>query len=452
MKINRDKYRQRSIILFFWILIFIFLPFSPLASALEVKKDVLTNGLKVIHVERHNLPIVIVNLTIKASPLDEEDEKAGTAYLTNIMLTEGTKNRTSSEISDEIEFLGASLSTSMNSDYSTLTLSLLKKDLQKGFELFSDVLLNPTFPEEELKRKKELLKGSLKQKEQDPSFIAGREFIKEVYGLHPYGRLITGTPETIENIQRQDIINFYNNYYTPDNAFLVVAGDITSDELNGLIKKYLGGWQGQRKGTFKKLELEIKKSKKIKVIDRNISQANIIFGHIGISRDNPDYYAVAVMNYILGGGGLTSRLMRTIREEMGLTYSIDSSFTSNKELGHFEIEVQTKNENASTVIKEIINQIEKIKNEPVSEQELEDAKSFLTGSFPRRLETTKRIVDFLSAVEFYNLGDDYMKKYFEYIQGVTVEDVLKVAKKYLNTENFVLIVVGNERDLRISQL
>lgn len=446
---SRDKLK----VLIFLILNILFFVFSIEASALEVKKDTLPNGLKVIHIERHNLPIVIVNLTIKASPLNEEDEKAGTAYLTSAMLTEGTKNRTSSEISEEIEFLGASFSPSINSDYSTLSLSVLKKDIQKGFELFSDVLLNSTFPEEELKRKKELLKGSLKQKEQDPSFVASREFIKEVYGDYPYGRLITGTPETIENIQRQDIINFYNSYYTPDNAFLVVVGDITSEELNSLIKKYLSGWQRQSKdNTPKKIKLEIKRSKKVKVINRDISQANIIFGHIGIRRDNPDYYAVAVMNYILGGGGLTSRLMKTIREDMGLTYSIFSSFTSNKESGHFEIEVQTKNENAETVIKEIINQIEKIKNEPVSKQELEDAKSFLTGSFPRRLETTRRISDFLSAVEFYNLGDDYIKKYFEYIQNVTVEDVLTVAKKYLSTDNFVLIIVGNEKDLRLPEL
>lgn len=442
---SRDKLK----LLIFLILNILFFVLSIEASALEVKKDVLPNGLKVIHIERHNLPIIIVNLTIKASPLDEEDEKAGTAYLTSTMLSEGTKNRTSSEISEEIEFLGASLSSSINSDYSTLSLSVLKKDIQKGFDLFSDILLNPIFPEEELKRKKELLKGSLKQKEQDPSFIASKEFIKEVYGDHPYGRLITGTPETIENIQRQDIINFYNSYYTPDNSFLVVVGDVTSEELKSLIKKYLSEWQRQRKGVTKKKELEFKRSKKVKVINRSISQANIIFGHIGIPRNNPDYYAVSVMNYILGGGGLTSRLMKTIREDMGLTYSINSSFTYNKESGHFEIEVQTKNENAATVIREIINQIEKIKNEPVSKQELEDAKSFLIGSFPRRLETTRRISDFLSAVEFYDLGDDYIKKYFEYIQNVTVEDVLSVAKKYLSTDNFVLIIVGDEKDLRL---
>jgi zinc protease len=144
--------------------------------------------------------------------------------------------------------------------------------------------------------------------------------------------------------------------------------------------------------------------------------------------------------------------MKTIREEMGLTYSIYSSFTANMESGHFEIEVQTKNENASTVIKEIINHIEKIKKEPVSEQELEDAKSFLIGSFPRRLETTKRVTEFLSAVEFYNLGDDYMEKYPKYIQNVTLEDVLRVAKKYLNTDNFVLVVVGNKKNLRLPDL
>jgi zinc protease len=170
-----------------------------------------------------------------------------------------------------------------------------------------------------------------------------------------------------------------------------------------------------------------------------------MLGHIGIIRDNPDYYAVSIMNYIFGGGGFSSRLMQSIRDKMGLAYDVDSSFSLNKEKGLFQTEVQTKNESAELVIFEILKQIERIRKEHVSDEELSDAKSFLTGSFPRRLDTNRKIADFLALVEFYNLGLDYMEKYPGYINSITKEDILRVARKYLDPENYVLVVVANQK-------
>lgn len=457
-----SKYFKKTLI----FLLLLFIVHGSLVTdsyALEIKRQTLPNGLKVIHVGKHNLPIVIANLIIKASPLNEAEDKAGTAYLTSTMLLEGTHKRKASEISEEIEFIGAALNTSTNSDYTTISLSVLKKDVEKGFEIFSDILLNPSFSENEINRKKDLIKGSLKQSEEDPSNVTDKAFIKEVFGKHPYGRLVTGSIESIDNIKREDILNFYNDYYLPDNAVLSIVGDLTSEELNSLIERYLIGWKTKNRSQQSDLPVPLARQsavssqaekkhhgKRVVVINKDITQANIALGHIGISRDNPDYYAVFVMNYILGGGGFASRLMQVIRDEMGLTYSIYSSFSVNKETGQFNVNVQTKNEAAGIVIKKILNQINKIKTEPVLDQELEDAKAFLTGSFPRRLETSRRIADFLSAVEFYNLGDDYIKKYSEYINRVTKEDILRVAKKYLDIENYVLVVVGNQKRLNLS--
>ncbi len=439
-------------------LIFLLLLFTVYCSlvtdsyALEIKKQVFSNGLTVLHVERHNLPIVMITLLIKASPLNEAEDKAGIAYLTSAMLTEGTHKRKASEISDEIDFIGASLNTSTNSDYTTISLSVLKKDFEKGFEIFSDILLNPSFSENEINRKKDLIKGSLRQSEENSSFVADKVFIKEVFGKHPYGRLVTGSIESIDNIKREDILNFYNDYYLPDNAILSIVGDLTSEELNSLITRYLDRWKPKNISHQSSVISQAAKhrDKRVVVINKDITQTNIVFGHIGISRDNPDYYAVSVMNYILGGGGFASRLMKVIRDEMGLTYSIYSLFSVNKEIGQFKVEVQTKNEAAKVVINEILKQINKIKTEPVLNQELEDAKAYLTGSFPRRLETSRKIADFLTAVEFYNLGDDYIKKYSEYINRVTREDILRVAKKYLDIENYVFVVVGNQKNLNLS--
>ncbi|MEW6675803.1 MAG: pitrilysin family protein [Nitrospirota bacterium] len=420
--------------------------------ALDVKRTVLPNGLTVLHSEKHNLPIVMITLLVKASPLNEPKEKAGLANLTVELLTEGTKNRKSNDISEEIEFIGASLDASVNDSYTTVTLSVLKKDINKGFELFSDILLNPVFPEEEIERKKELIKGSLRQREEEPSFLAGRAFKKEVFGEHPYGRLIEGSAETISAIKREDLSKFHSDYFLPNNSILSVVGNLTTDELDFLIKKYLSEWKKADLTSKISNRPNEKKSKKVVKIDKDLTQANIILGHLGISRDNPDYYAVSVMNYILGGGGFSSRLMQRIRDEMGLAYDIHSFFTPNKEEGIFQVGVQTKNESANTAVYEILSQIDRIRKEKVSDQELSDAKSYLTGSFPRRLDTNRKIADFLVSVEFYNLGLDYVEKYPSYINSVTKDDVLRVAHIYLDPENYVIVVVANQKKANLFNL
>ncbi|OGW53215.1 MAG: hypothetical protein A2Y81_00065 [Nitrospirae bacterium RBG_13_43_8] len=415
------------------------------AFALSAKKTALQNGLVVLHSEEHSLPIVMLTLLVKASPLNEPREKAGLANLTAELLTEGTKHRNSTEISEKIEFLGASLDTSTSSDYIAVALSVLKKDIDKGFDLFSDVLLNPVFPQQEVDRKKALLKGSLKQHEENPSFVAERAFRKEVFGEHPYGRLVEGSDKTIDNIKREDLVRFFSDYFLPNNSILSVVGDLTQEELDALVRRYLDNWiKADLPPTTPKV-LSEKTLKKVIKVDKDLTQANIILGHLGISRDDPDYYAVSVMNYILGGGGFSSRLVQSIRDEMGLAYDVNSSFSLNKEKGVFQIEVQTKNESAALVISEILKQMEKIRKEQVSDEELSDAKSYLTGSFTRRLDTNRKIANFLALVEFYGLGLDYIERYPGYITSVTKEDVRRVARKYIHPDNCVLVIVSDQK-------
>ncbi|MBI4823005.1 MAG: insulinase family protein [Nitrospirae bacterium] len=421
---------------------------STSTSALDINRRVLSNGLNVLHVKRHNLPIVMLTLLIKASPLNEPSDKAGLASLTAGLLTEGTKNRTASMISEEIEFIGASLSASTGSDYTTISLSVLKKDIEKGFELLSDVLLNPTFPEEEIQREKELIEGSLRQNEEMPSFIAEKAFKKELYGEHSYGRLIQGSPETLKNIQRTDIVKFYLDYFVPNNAILSVAGDLTDEELDSLVKRFLGEWKNADVPLHKHA-LPKPPAKKMLKIDKDLTQANIIVGGLGVKRDNPDYYILSVMNYILGGGGFSSRLMQSVRDEMGLAYDIHSSFTPGKDSGAFQVVVQTKNESANEVISEILKEIKRIREENVTPAELEDAKAFLIGSFAGKIDTMRKISDFLAVVEFYGLGMDYIEKYPLYISSVTQEDILRAAKKYLDIENLIIVVVADEAKAKI---
>lgn len=419
------------------------------AHALDVKRIVLDNGLILLIVERHNLPVVNVNVGINAGSLIEPVDKAGLANLTAELLTAGTKSRTASEISEELDFVGASLVASGGDDYITVMLSVLKKDLDLGFELLSDIILNPVFPQDEIDKKIMRIKGSLKAMEEDPGFIASREFKKAVFGDHPYGRLILGSPESLGRINKGDIVNFHATYYLPNNSIMSVVGDITVEEVRRLIKEYLSDWKAKRLEIRIPQRPEVIKHKRVLSIDRDITQANIIVGHQGISRDNPDYYAVSVMNYILGGGGFASRLMQNLREEKGLVYDVYSFFSADKYGGLFQISLQTKNESANMAIEEVLKEIRRIRDTPVSDTELSDAKSFLTGSFPLRIETGARIARFLVAVEYYGLGIDYIEKYPVYINSVTKEDVLRVARRYLDPDNLVLVVVADEEKASI---
>jgi zinc protease len=439
---------EAPVFLFIFLLITIHCSLLTDVHALDIKRTVLPNGLTVLHVERHNLPIVMVTLLVKASPLDEPPEKAGLANLTAELLTEGTKKRKATDISEDIEFIGASLDASADNDYTLVTLSVLKKDIEKGFELFSDIVLNPTFPEDEIARNKDLIKGSLKQSEEEPSFVASRAFKKAVYGELPYGRLVTGSAETIDAIGKGDILRFHAELYRPNNAFLSVVGDLTGDELTLLIGKFLSGWKAGDIPKRAALPESVKKRETI-LIDKDLTQANIILGHGGVSRGNPDYYAVSVMNYILGGGGFSSRLMQTVRDEMGLAYDIHSFFAPYKEGGLFEVTVQTKSESANTVISVIDEQLKKMRAEKITDQELEDAKAYLTGSFPRKLDTNRKIATFLAGLEFYGLGLDYVEKYPFFIKSLTSDDVQRVAKKYLDAVDLVTVVVGKQSKISL---
>ncbi|MEW6584893.1 MAG: pitrilysin family protein [Nitrospirota bacterium] len=443
---NSEKCKKRILAGLIVVLCFFL---SSQVFAIDVTRTVLPNGLIILHSENHNLPIVMVTLVIKAGQAHEPKDKAGLANLTAELLAEGTKKRSSKEISEEIEFIAASLGVSAGNDLTTLTLSVLKKDVRKGIELFSDVLLNPAFPPEEIKRTKDLIKGSLKRREEDPSFLADRAFRKEVFGEHPYARLLEGSIETIENISKEDIEKFYSARFLPNNAILSVAGDLTRDELHGLIQQYIGDWKRADLPEKEAAMPERKKERTVIKIEKDLTQANIVMGNLGLRREDPDWYAVSVMNYILGGGGFSSRLMLSIRDEMGLAYDVHSAFVPLKDAGYYEIGLQTKNESATTAIDEVLKQINKMIAEPVSDEELSEAKSFLTGSFRRRLDTNRKIADFFAMVEFYNLGPDYVAKYSDYINAVTKEDVLRVARKYLSPEHYVLVVVANQEKTKL---
>lgn len=440
------------------LILVLFLLFPSISQASEPlgKRIITPEGMVVLVSERHDLPIVKVHMIIRAGsvlePVEDpthREEKAGLANLTAELLTEGTKKRTSSQISDEIDFIGGSLDASGGNDSISVSLSVLKKDIGKGFDLLSDIVLNPSFDEKEIERKKKLIKGAIKREEEEPESVAGKAFIREVFGKHPYGRPVEGKEETIDKITRNDILEFHARNYSPNNTIMGIAGDVTADEVMALIGKYFSGWERKEYDHAKLPEPHAIKGQKISKIDKDLTQATIILGHLGIKRDNPDFYAISVMNYILGGGGFASRLVQNIRDSKGLAYDVHSSFSPKKEVGSFGVSVQTKNETASLAIKEIIKEIKRIREEGVTDEELSDAKGYLTGSFPLRIDTNSEVAGLLVSIEFFNLGLDYPEKYKALINSITKENVQRVAKKYLDPENFVLVVVGKQEKIQL---
>lgn len=407
------------------------------------KRIVLQNGMVLLLSERHTIPSVTINMLIKAGQVVEPPDRAGLASLTAGLLTEGTKKRSASKIAEEIEFVGGSIGASGGGDNASVNLTVLKKDLDLGLDILSDILTNPTFPEEEIKRRIKETKAAVEKQKDEPSVVAGKEFSRLVFGDHPYGIPAEGTPESLDNITRDDIVKFHAACYVPNNSIISVVGDVTEQEIIAKLDKYLKGWNPKETSKRSLPPVKLQKNKIVRPIDKKITQANIILGHIGIERENPDYYAAYVMNYILGGGGFTSRLMDNIRDTKGLAYDVHSYFSPMKYSGTFSIGLQTKNESAKTAIEEALKEMDRIRKGYVGDKEIEDAKAYLTGSFPLKLDTNAKIAGMLTAFEFFNLGLDYPDRYPKIINALTKDDILKAAQRYLKPDSYILVVVGD---------
>jgi zinc protease len=436
------------------ILLFISLLTSTSEAKLHVQRQVLPNGMIVLTAQKHNLPVVMVSMGIKAGLTVEPPLNPGLANLTAELLTEGTHKRSSLEISEELDFMGASLNASAGRDIVTVNLSVLKKDIDKGFDILADCLKNPLFYEEEVEKQKKRIKGSIKSSEEDPAYIAAVALRKAIFGQeHPYGKPIMGTMESVENLIREQVVDFHHVYYRPERTIMAIVGDTYPEERDRLITKYFDDWQGAATIPVPPSFTDPDMPKKVDIItiDRKLTQATVVMGHPGIKRNNPDYYAITIMNYILGSGGFTSRLMDNIREDKGLVYGVFSYFSSPKEKGLFAVSLQTKNESANKAISEVIHEINRMKSEGVTEQELNDARSYLTGSFPLKLETNSKIANFLVAVEFYGLGMDYMYTYPDIITSVTHGDVDRAAQKYLKPESLTIVVVADQKKAEIKK-
>jgi zinc protease len=429
--------------------VFFIMPVTAEAAGPLGKRIVLENGMVLLLSERHELPLVTVNMAIKAGSVTEPPDKPGLAALTAGLLMQGTAKRTASQINREIDFIGGSLGVSGGDDQAGANLRVLSKDLATGLDLLADVLMNPVFDQKEIDRKVKETLASIKQEKEEPEVVAGEAFSKAVFGRHPYGRTNDEVAAFLPGVKRQDIVDLYQRRYGARNCIIAVVGDVTEKEIVSLLnEKFLGWKQGESAAPSLPAPPKIRKLAVTK-LNKNITQANIAMGHVGIRRENPDFYAVMVMNYILGGGGFSSRLVDNIRDNRGLTYDVHSMFAAQKEPGAFRIWTQTKSESANEAIAEILKELDRIRTEPVTDKELADAKAYLTGSFPLRMDTSAKIAGMLTNIEIYNLGLDYPDRYAALITAVTKNDILRVAKKYIDPRKMVIVVLGDQEKIQL---
>lgn len=427
-------------------------PFSvslSVAATISPVHHVTENGITLLILERPSLPLVHVSVLVKAGSIDDPEEKAGLAYMTAVLLDEGTKSRTSAEISEAIDFIGAHLSVNAREDFTTASLRVLKKDIETGLDLLFDILVTPLFSQEEIERKRGQIMGSIIAEKEDPGAVVEKAFNEIVFGTHPYHRPVKGTEETLPRITREDIIDFHSRYYRPNNTIIAVVGDVKESEAKELITRFSGRWEKGEVPSSPIPEPGPLEKRTVRLIDRDLTQANVLLGHVGIKRTNPDFYAVQVMNYILGGGGFASRILTNIRDNQGLAYSASSHFDANTYPGSFFVSLQTKNESAQKAIEGVLSEIRKIQTEPVSDQELAEARSFLTGSFPLRLDTNAKLANLLTTLQYFGLGLDYIDTYPDLINKVTTEDVLRVAQKYLDPDRFALVVAAKQAEAKL---
>jgi zinc protease len=442
---GRIPHFKHLLLILTFFLMWMGLPDGSLQAMPPVQRTVLSNQLVLLVSEEHSLPFVTLQLLIDSGSWRDPQGEEGLAHLTARGLLLGTSNRTVNQVNEELDFMGASLNSSSGRDYATLSLRVLKKDLDRGFDLFMEALTQPTFPEDEILREREKTLAAIQSAEDQPEDVAEKAFQKTLFPNNPYGHPVEGTKESVSKLTREVVVRFYRSYYRPNGAILAVVGDITADEVKTKLLPRLDKWPvgEMAKASFKNIFAEEQKTVKI---GRPITQANIILGHAGVSRNNPDYYALTVMNYILGGGGFSSRLMEEIRNRRGLAYSVASFFDPGKYTGSFQIVLQTKNSSAREAISISLQQMERIQKEIVSEKNLEGAKKYLIGSFPMRFDTQAKLANFLTQVEYYGLGLDYPEKYPSLIRSVTREEVLRVAKKYLDPKKYILVVVANLKE------
>lgn len=406
----------------------------------------LDNGLKIVVFPNKRLPLVSYRLAFLSGDAHEGNERIGMTSAMAAMLTEGTANYSSRELAEKVERLGASLSASSSEDFTIISASALSIYSSEILELLAEIVFRPAFPESELDLYKRNAIENLKFQRSQPNFLANEQTARILYGDHPYS-IISPTPEHVEKFSREHLIQIHAERLAPNKAVLVAVGDVEESDLLPAVKDLFAAWQPREDDANSFPDPPERSARTLTIVDRpGSAQSNIVLANLALERRNPDFFAATVMNQILGAGA-SSRVFMNLREEKGYTYGAYTRLDAKRTAGDFEATAEVRTSVTGDSLREFFYELERIRNERVSDDELRDAKNFLTGVFPIRAETQEGLTNLLVSQQLYELPDDYLQTYRENIESVTADDVLLAAQKYVHPDVVSIVIVGDASEV-----
>jgi zinc protease len=413
-----------------------------------VTRAELPNGLRILVAENHSAPLVAMRALVRSGADHDIAELAGLASLTSDTLDEGAGERDAIRLAEDVGLLGAALATGADWDASYVSLDVLARNVAGAAELFRDSTCRATLPADGLERVRAERLTDLVQQRDEPSVIAGKRFSNLLYGSGSYGNSITGTMESVARIQRDDVLRFYREHYIPNNTSIVIGGDIEAATAVALISRMFESWERGAEPPRPSVTPRAIEGNHLYLVDRpQAVQSEIRIGHIGVPRSTEDYFGLSVMNALLGGV-FNSRINLNLRERHGYTYGARSTFVFRRQAGPFVVSAPVRNEVTREAITEVLGELRRIRTGDVDERELEDTKNYMMGVFPATVQTSSDVASRLVDMELYGLPQDYFDRYRENIGAITREDVERVAKKYIDPDRALIVVVGSASQIR----
>ena len=410
-------------------------------EAMEIQRITTPSGIEAWLVEEHGLPIVFVEIFWRAGSSSEASDLEGLAYMLSGMLDEGAGDLDSETFQKRLADLNIGIRFNASKDFFSVHVRTLEENLDEAIELLRLALTQPHFDDESLERVRAQILTSLKLSLQDPEVIASRAWVSAAFPGHPYARSIRGTAETVQAIQADDLRDWMSRALARDNIGITAVGDITPERLSRLLEKTLADLPENANVAIPEAT-SFQAPGRVEVIDYPNPQSVVQFGHGGLSRDDPDFIAAYVMNHVLGGSVLISRLGEEVREKRGLAYSIYSYLHLFEHADLFSGYLATGNASVGEALKQVRLEIDRMQKEGVSQEELDNAKTYLIGSYPLRFDSSEKIVSQLSYMQREGLGIDYIDNRNSLIESVTRDDVLRVARRFLDPEKLLVVVVG----------
>ncbi len=407
----------------------------------------LSNGLRILVYEQHALPLVSMNLVARGGSA-HDGFASGLATFASELLSKGSTSRNSNEVAEEVESRGGSIWSGAGWDSSSIGIGILSRHIPHAFDVMADVARNPAFSDDEIERLKEQRLADILQDKSSPSVLAWHRFCSAVYGEHPYGQAQDGTEFSIAGMDGTKVRVFHADRFAPDNMFLLVVGDAHPEQIVELAERHLGDWTSSRQRQDVLPALPPEGQRLVQIVDRpNAVQTSVVVGHMGLSRDSDDYIPVSVMNTLFGGY-FGSRLNLSLREDRGYTYGAHSRFDARKQRGPFAAGAEVRSEVTDLAIEEVLKEMQRMRDEPVSEEELDKVKRYVTGSFPLQIETPSQVAQRIITIELYGLEKTYYNRFNSSVLALTSEEIRDAARKHLHPDSAVIVAAGRGKQLR----